>query len=141
MIKGLGIDLVEVERIRRAMEKSPEFARKVFSPEEIAYCSGQGGSFESFAGRFAAKEAFFKALGTGWRGQLAFHEVSVRNDGLGMPFIVLTGDTLRFLEVKKNCKFHLSISHTRLYATAVVIIETTPDDENSGDRESLEGSN
>jgi holo-[acyl-carrier protein] synthase len=128
MILGTGIDIVEVARIQKSMEKNEGFSRLVFAPEEVIYCKNSGNPFQSFAGRFAAKEAFFKALGTGWSGQLAFHEVCILNDELGKPFITLSGETLEALKDKESCIFHLSISHAEHYATAFVIIETTPDD-------------
>ncbi len=131
MILGTGIDIVEVERIQKSIEKKDGFLRLVFSPEEITYCQGQAGVFQSFAGRFAAKEAFFKALGTGWVGDLAFHEVSIKNDEHGRPFIQLSGKTKEALQDKENCTFHLSISHTKHYATAFVIIEKLPNDQHT----------
>ncbi|WPP48777.1 holo-ACP synthase [Catalinimonas niigatensis] len=124
MIIGTGIDIVEVARIRKSMEKNDGFAKLVFDPEELAYCKKQAASFQSFAGRFAAKEAFFKALGSGWSGDLAFHEVCIFNDALGKPYIQLKGATQQALKDKENCSFHLSISHTEHYATAFVILET-----------------
>lgn len=122
MIKGTGIDIVEVVRIKKAIQKSEHFKQFVFAPLEIAYCEAKGNSFESFAGRFAAKEAFFKALGTGWHDNTAFNEVVVSNDALGKPFIKLIGETEKILE-GRQAKIHLSISHTKDYATAMVIIE------------------
>lgn len=122
MIKGTGIDIVEVVRIKKAILKSDHFKQFVFAPEEIEYCEAKGNSFESFAGRFAAKEAFFKALGTGWQDNTAFNEVVVSNDTLGRPFIKLIGETEKTLE-DHQFLIHLSISHTKEYATAMVIIE------------------
>jgi holo-[acyl-carrier protein] synthase len=122
MIKGTGIDIVEVDRIKNAIKKSEHFKQFVFSPEEIEYCEAKANSFESFAGRFAAKEAFFKALGTGWQENTAFNEVVVSSDPLGRPFIKLVGETEGVLE-RTSFKIHLSISHTKEYATAMVIIE------------------
>ena len=122
MIKGTGIDIVEVVRIKKAIQKSEHFKQFVFAPEEIAYCEAKGNSFESFAGRFAAKEAFFKALGTGWQDDTAFNEVVISNDALGKPFIRFIGETEKILG-RQQTKIHLSISHTKDYATAMVIIE------------------
>jgi holo-[acyl-carrier protein] synthase len=123
MISGTGIDIVEVERIQRSIVKSENFKKLVFSPEEINYCENEGSGFQSYAGRFAAKEAFFKALGTGWSGDLAFHEVSVLNDKNGKPFIKLFGETLKIMDKRSPTIVHVSISHSKHYATAVVIIE------------------
>lgn len=122
MIKGTGIDIVEVDRIKRALEKGGRFKEFVFAAEEIEYCETKGSRFESYAGRFAAKEAFFKALGTGWQDNTAFYEVVICNDALGKPFIKLAGETKKVIE-KPGTKIHLSISHTKSYATAIVVIE------------------
>ena len=123
MIKGTGIDIVEVVRIADSLGKGDHFRRLVFSEEEIAYCEKQGKKFESYAGRFAAKEAFLKALGTGWRGELEFHDLIFMNDEWGKPFLVLKGKSKAALEAYAHCKVHVSISHTTHYATAIVIIE------------------
>lgn len=123
MISGTGIDLVEISRIRRSIEKSNAFALRVFSEEEITYCQSRGLPFESFAGRFAAKEAFFKALGTGWRGEMAFTEVVVENDSWGKPHMRLSGEVERVFREMDLQTIHVSISHSEHYATAVVIIE------------------
>jgi holo-[acyl-carrier protein] synthase len=123
MIKGIGTDIVEIGRITRALEKGDGFKKLVFSEEEIAYCEKNGKGNESFAGRFAAKEAFLKALGTGWRGEIAFHEIAFINDGLGKPVVSLQGKTKEFLADYQNCHIHVSISHSNNYATAVVVIE------------------
>lgn len=123
MIKGIGTDIVEVARIRSSLEKNKGFRTLVFAEEEVAYCEGQGKQYQSYAGRFAAKEAFFKAMGTGWRGDMAFHEVVVQHDAQGKPSIHLKGETRKFLEEQGTCTLHLSISHTAAYATATVIIE------------------
>lgn len=124
MISGTGIDIVEVERIRTSIEKNVRFKSLVFSADEIAYCEQQGSPYENFAGRFAAKEAFFKALGTGWRGNMAFHEVSILNDELGKPAIRLYGKTQAEVAERGNLQLHVSISHTTAYATAMVVVET-----------------
>lgn len=123
MIKGIGTDIVEVERIRKSLEKNTSFRSLVFAEEEVAYCGKQGSGYQSYAGRFAAKEAFFKALGTGWRGNMAFHEVVVVNDAQGKPSLKIKGETRKFLEAQGAYTLHISISHTAAYATATVIIE------------------
>lgn len=122
MIKGTGIDIVEVDRIKRSLEKNDGFKKKVFSQQEIDYCEGRGNKFESYAGKFAAKEAFFKALGTGWSGKMNFYEVVVQNDVQGKPEIILKGEALKHLK-HNPAALHVSVSHTKNYATALVIIE------------------
>jgi holo-[acyl-carrier protein] synthase len=124
MIKGTGIDIVEVARIAQSLSRGDNFRKLVFSEEEIAYCEQQGRrGHESYAGRFAAKEAFLKALGTGWRGELQFHEVTFINDEMGKPYLVLKGKSKAALKAYNDCRIHVSISHTPHYATAMVIIE------------------
>jgi len=123
MIKGTGIDIIEVARLKKMVEKGNRFIEKVFTPSEIEYCRGKYRQEIHFAARFAAKEAFFKALGTGWRDGMAWTEISVVNDPLGKPEIILSGKTLEYFK-KNNCRnLHLSISHTKEYAVASVIIE------------------
>lgn len=124
MISGTGIDIVEIDRIQKSLEKGNGFKEKVFSAEEIAYCQSKRKPSESFAGRFAAKEAFFKSLGTGWVGELAFNEVSIIADSNGKPVLNLLGNTKRIVDLEK-ARLHVSISHSTNYATAIVIIETS----------------
>lgn len=122
MITGLGTDITETARIEKAI-KSIGFKEKIFSEQEIRYCEKKANPFESFAARFAAKEAFFKALGTGWRGGIAFNEVEVVNDELGKPFIRLLGETAKILTEKKIATIHVSLSHVKEMAIATVILE------------------
>ena len=122
MIIGLGTDLVEVERMAKSIETTG-FREKIFSPGEIVYCESKINKAERYAARFAAKEAFFKALGTGWRGAMGFNEVEVINDELGKPSINLLGGAKKIISERKINTIHLSISHTRYIATATVILE------------------
>jgi holo-[acyl-carrier protein] synthase len=121
MIKGIGTDIVEVERIKKAIEKE-NLKLKVFSAREIAYCE-KDKFCQSYAARAAAKEAFFKALGTGWRDKMGINEVEILNDELGKPFIELSGETLRVFEQKGGGEIHVSLSHIKEHAIAFVIIE------------------
>ena len=122
MIIGLGTDLVEVERMAKSIETTG-FREKIFSPGEIVYCESKVNKAESYAARFAAKEAFFKALGTGWRGGMAFHEIEVINNKLGKPDILINGAVREFIEKKKIARIHVSLSHLKQMATAFVILE------------------
>ena len=121
MIAGIGTDIIQVERIKRAIEKDA-LKLKVFSAREIAYCD-KDKSGESYAARAAGKEAFFKALGTGWRDKMGISEVEILNDELGKPFIELSGETLKVFERKGGGRIHISLSHTKENAVAFVIIE------------------
>jgi holo-[acyl-carrier protein] synthase len=121
MIIGIGTDIIEVERVARAISKEA-FKKKVFSEREIAYCESQKKE-ESFAARFAAKEAFFKALGTGWRDGMGITEVEILNDELGKPEIFLSGKAKEVFEQKGGTHIHLSLSHVKTQAIAFVILE------------------
>jgi holo-[acyl-carrier protein] synthase len=121
MIIGIGTDIIEVERVARAISQEA-FKKKVFSEREIAYCESQKKE-ESFAGRFAAKEAFFKALGTGWRDGMGITEIEILNDDLGKPEIHLSGKAKEVFEQKGGTHIHLSISHIKTQAIAFVILE------------------
>lgn len=118
MISGLGTDIIEIERIKRAVAKK-NFRDNVFTQTEQAYCNARGkNSAASYAARFAAKEAFFKALGTGII--LPLTDVEIVNDECGAPKIHLRGKVAALAE---SIKISLSLSHSKDFATAVCIIE------------------
>ena len=123
MILGIGTDFIETARVGRAVAKSNGFRKKHFSPAEIAYCEGKRGKAQNYAARFAAKEAFFKAVGTGWRGGLAWDEVSGVNDRLGKPGLVLRGKAREFCRKHRIRSIHVSLTHIKAYASAVVVME------------------
>ncbi|MFT3826164.1 MAG: holo-ACP synthase [Chitinophagaceae bacterium] len=123
MITGVGIDIIEVERVAASIGKESGFRELVFSPYEIAYCEAKANKYEHYAARFAAKEALFKALGTGWPRNTAFHEVEINNDEIGKPYIVLLGETAHTLSHLNLQKVHVSLSHIKTTATAIIIIE------------------
>ncbi|HIU64563.1 MAG TPA: holo-ACP synthase [Candidatus Avacidaminococcus intestinavium] len=122
MIIGVGCDLVEVARVQKAASNKA-FLQKVYTPREIEYCLQRGSHvWESFAARFAAKEAVAKALGSGFR-KGALTEIEVINDNVGQPKLQLNGAFLVFAE-SLGCKnYHISLSHTKDYAMAQVILE------------------
>lgn len=113
----IGTDIIEISRIKKSMER-PRFLEKCFSEEERRLFALRGSRAETVAGRFCVKEAFSKALGTGVRG-FALDEVSTLCDELGAPYIKVTGNAARLLGSRKTA---VSISHTKEYATAVVLI-------------------
>lgn len=123
MLAGLGTDLMEVERIAEKINKESGFREMVFSKTEIAYCESKTNKFEHYAVRFAAKEAFFKALGTGWLSGTHFNEVEITNDESGKPAIVLLDETKKTLSPLGIIKIWVSLSHLKEIASAVVIIE------------------
>jgi holo-[acyl-carrier protein] synthase len=123
MIKGLGIDLIEVDRVAAKISKKTGFRKLVFSNKEIAYCEKKTNKFEHYAARFAAKEAFFKAIGTGWRNGTAFNEIEITNNKSGKPEIFFLGKTATSIAEMKLGKISVSLSHIKTMASAVVIIE------------------
>lgn len=123
MIAGLGTDLVEVVRISAGIEKDAEFRELIFSAAEIAYCESKTNKYEHYAARFAAKEAFFKALGTGWIAETAFNEIEVINNEDGKPELFLLGETADTLAPMGITNILVSLTHIKAMASAVVIIE------------------
>ena len=121
MIIGIGTDIIEVERVSKANGKEA-FKKKIFTEREIAYCESQKKE-ESYAARFAAKEAFFKALGTGWRDGMGITEVEIVNNELGKPEIALSGKAKEIFEAKGGTHIHVSLSHIKSMAIAYVILE------------------
>ncbi len=123
MIAGVGIDIVEVERIARAIERYGEhFLRRIYTDAEREYCDRAPATrMLHYAARFAAKEAFTKAIGTGIANGFRFRECGVINAPSGMPMLVLSGD---LAERWAGYRLHLSLSHTQHYAAACVVIET-----------------
>ena len=131
MILGIGVDLVDVERIDRAIERHGEhFLHRVFTKNEIAYCAGMRAPGPHYAARFAAKEAVSKAFGTGIGERLGFQEIEVCREESGAPFIVLRGAAGEFARERGVQKIHLALSHTATHAVAQVVIEGA--DVNSG---------
>lgn len=123
MVSGLGIDLVETGRIAEKIGKDMGFRELVFSAGEIAYCENKANKFEHYAARFAAKEAFFKALGTGWVNGTAFNEVEVVHDANNKPLLQFLGKTAETVAALGLVNISVSLSHVKTMATAVVIIE------------------
>lgn len=124
MIAGLGIDIIEVGRIAEKIERDNGFRELVFSAREIAYCESKTHKHEHYAARFAAKEAFFKALGTGWLNGTAFNEVEITNNEQGKPEIALLGVTNDTISALGNFSISVALTHIKSTASAVVILET-----------------
>jgi holo-[acyl-carrier protein] synthase len=123
MIAGVGIDMIEVDRVAANIAKEAGFRELVFSKNEIDYCEAKTNKFEHYAARFAAKEAFFKALGTGWKEGTAFNEIEIKNNDAGKPELVLSGATQKSILEGGIISISLSLSHLKTIASAVVIIE------------------
>jgi holo-[acyl-carrier protein] synthase len=124
MIISTGIDIVEVYRIAETMTRTPRFTERVFTPAERDYCDAKGAAAaQSYAGRFAAKEAFLKAIKTGWRGKITWHDIEILNDPDGVPMLNVKGEAAKILSDRGAEIAHLSISHTAEHAVAHVILE------------------
>lgn len=126
-IVGTGVDMIEVERVERALTRlvtGNRFRQRVFTEYEIAYCESRGRPrYQSYAARFAAKEAVMKALGTGWNRHVGWNEIEVVRQRGRPPTIVLHGKAAQFARGCEIARFHLSISHTASLAIAYVTAE------------------
>lgn len=124
MIIGIGTDIVSIARLRRALERGgAHFRDHAFTPEESAAALAQKDALPRFAGRWAAKEALAKALGTGCGEHCSWNEISITNASNGKPEMRLSGRTLATFERLGGEMLHLSISHEQEYACATVVIE------------------
>lgn len=123
MVLGVGIDVIEIERIKKVLEKrNDEQIKKIFTDKEITYCKKYKDSIPHFAARFAAKEAFYKALS---KGIIHFSEIEILNYENGKPYIELHGKTKILFEEIGSPNIFVSLSHSDTIATAIVIIEKT----------------
>lgn len=124
MIVGLGMDLVEVPRMRAFHARWGERGlERLFSPGELTYCLAQQDPGPSLAARFAAKEAFFKAVATGWGRGGDWREVEVRRGALGSPELVWEGRAVRAVDAVGAARCHVTLTHSRATAAAVVVLE------------------
>lgn len=123
MIIGIGIDMIEVDRVAARLAKEQGFRELVFSPREIAYCGTKAHAEQHYAARFAAKEAFLKALGTGWATGTAFHEVEILPDERGAPRLTLMGATAETIKPRNIERIWVSLTHLEKNAAAVVVLE------------------
>jgi holo-[acyl-carrier protein] synthase len=124
VIIGMGVDVAEVERIRRAIERHGEvFLRRIFTAKEREYCERFKNKFERYAGRFAVKEAAMKALGTGWSRGVRWVDIEVARQKGGRPTLVLAGEAQKIADRLGVKHMALSITHTAAQAFAQVIFE------------------
>lgn len=124
MVIGIGIDIVEVRRISRALQGGDEMANRVFTENELVYCRARKNQFQHFAGRFAAKEAALKALGTGWQEGIRWKDVEVMADKLGKPLLKFHRRAKEFFDASGAQEAHLTITHAKEYAVAAVVLDT-----------------
>lgn len=114
---------MDVARVRNAMERDSGFRDEVFTPVEIQYCESKTHKHQHYAARFAAKEAFLKALGTGWQFGIRFTQIEVQNNELGAPTIILKEKAKEFAQEKGITKILVSLAHIKDFATAIVVLE------------------
>ncbi|MEI6747679.1 MAG: holo-ACP synthase [Bacteroidota bacterium] len=123
MIFGVGTDIIEVNRVKAVMESDIGFRDKIFTEGEIVYCEKMKNKQQHYAARYSAKEAFLKALGTGWRFGIRYADIDVFHDLLGNPHIRLYGKAEELAQKENISKIHVSLSHVMEMATATVILE------------------
>ena len=124
MIVSIGIDIIEVARIREVLLRTPRFLERVYTDRERAYCESRGVvAAQHYAVRFAAKEAALKALQTGWRGGISWQDVEISSRESGAPYLIFTGQVLEVFNKFNATQTHLSMSHTTQHAIAQVILE------------------
>jgi holo-[acyl-carrier protein] synthase len=124
MIVAIGIDIIEVARIREVLLRTPRFRERVFTPAERTYCDSRGAvAAQHYAARFAAKEAALKALQTGWRGGINWHDVEISSLESGAPVLTFQGEAKKLFEDSGATSALLSMSHTSEHAIAEVILQ------------------
>jgi holo-[acyl-carrier protein] synthase len=124
MITGLGIDIIQNNRIRESIERfGSRFLNRIYTETEIAYCNGCADPALHFAARFAAKEAAFKALGTGWAAGVKWKDVEVQRLASGKPELLLHGHAFERARAMGATKFHVSLTHDQLMSCAVVVFD------------------
>jgi holo-[acyl-carrier protein] synthase len=124
MIIAIGIDIIEVARIREVLLRSPRFRERVFTAAERAYCDSRGVvAAQHYAARFAAKEAALKALQTGWRGGIGWQDVEIGSHDSGAPYLILHRSVKDLFNSSGASAAHLSMSHTSEHAIAEVVLE------------------
>jgi len=124
VIISIGIDIIEVARIREVLLRTPRFADRVYTAAERTYCDSRGVvAAQHYAVRFAAKEAALKALQTGWRGGISWQDIEISAHESGAPYLIFRGEVLAVFEKFRATATHLSMSHTSEHAIAQVILE------------------
>jgi len=123
LVFGIGTDIIEIARVEEKLRRTGGLKTRVFTPREITYCEGKAKSAQHYAARFAAKEAFLKAIGTGWSGGYRFVDIEILNNEQGKPELVLQGKVKDFCEEHGITRFHVSLSHIKDLAKAVVVLE------------------
>lgn len=121
MIFGIGIDIIEIHRIKQSIEKfGDRFLNKIYTQTELDYCQSKKNKYQHYAARFAAKEAIAKALATGWSKGFRWKDIEIFNEKSGMPSVSLNGNLKSFLGSDKSLK--ITMSHSEHYVTCFAII-------------------
>jgi holo-[acyl-carrier protein] synthase len=124
MIISIGIDIIEVARVREVLIRTPRFAERVFTSAERVYCDSRGVvAAQHYAARFAAKEAALKAFQTGWQGGISWQDVEIAAKDSGAPYLIFRGLVQELFEKSAATAAHLSLSHTTEHAVAQVLLE------------------
>ena len=125
MIIGIGTDIIEVKRVKKAAIRfGDRFIQRIFTEYEIGYSENKANSFQHFAVRFAAKEALVKAMGIGLRDGILWRQIEIRNDDLGKPQIFCSGICKKILNELHVKSIHVSLSHIEKYGIATIILES-----------------
>ena len=121
MVIGIGIDIIEIERIKNSIERfGNSFLNKIYTQNELDYCLAKNNKYQHLAARFAAKEAIYKAVATGWEKDSTWKSMEITNEPNGLPVVTFFGKLKEFLSDDKDIK--ISISHSDNYVTCVAII-------------------
>ena len=123
MVFGIGTDIIETRRIAERLRRTEGLKERIFTPREIASCESSGRMAEHFAARFAAKEAFLKAMGTGWSGGYRFQDIELVKGERGRPEAAIHGKVKAFCEENGISGFQISLSHIKDLAVAAVVLE------------------
>lgn len=119
-----GVDIVEIERLKKSIDDLESFRNRIFTKGEIDYCEKRNkAKYESYAARFAAKEAVLKAFGTGMAGSLDWQQVEILNDDKGKPYVVLSGNAREIYGALGGKSIDISLSHCGEFAVAYAVIE------------------
>ncbi len=121
MVIGIGIDIIEIERIKESVDEyGDHFLKKVYTKSEIKYCLSKKNKYQHLAARFAAKEAIYKAISSNWDSELSWQDMEIINAPNGMPEVKFKGNLEKFLSNEKSLK--ISMSHSRDYVACVAIV-------------------
>jgi holo-[acyl-carrier protein] synthase len=121
MVIGIGIDIIEIDRIKESVDDyGDQFLKKVYTDGELKYCLSKKNKYQHLAARFAAKEAIYKAISSNWDSELSWHDMEIINAPNGMPEVKFKGHLKKFLSNEKSLK--ISMSHSRDYVACVAIV-------------------